>query len=447
MQATTINVLTRLFLLLLATQNALCRDTKMLVVLAGNGARYPGTVDKEGEYRRGEVSENGLRMSYLLGKYLRQQYDKSLLPQRFNFNENWVLASGAANAQMSAQALMLGVYDFGSLSEPLKVDARYYKPEWKDFDIQIDFQSPLPKGFQPVPVHSFQPGENFAFTPFDWNLCPLMKAYTLQNSGDQGQKILNYANAVLDELRKEGFNPEQILGKKERLTEVREFDRVADYITANKYVGKDFGISDALYNKIVVVQSMQANYVYFKDPQVSSYMFTELGKIIVDKLSETQASIAKDDKSYSKFILLEGNDINIFNMLSLAKLTSFECLEQLYQGKQADHCYLIPPYASSVIFEMYSENKELYMDVIYNGESVNFCGANGNEKCKFNVFADKFKSILQTGETTDLRKIYCYEKPIPKNKMMTAILGFNVVVIGVLVLLILKYKKKLNEYA
>lgn len=34
---------------------------------------------------------------------------------------------------------MIGMYDFGSLNDPITVDEKYIKPQWENFDIPIDF--------------------------------------------------------------------------------------------------------------------------------------------------------------------------------------------------------------------------------------------------------------------------------------------------------------------
>ena len=43
---------------------------------------------------------------------------------------------------------MTGLYGFNSFNEEFKENQKIYtKPEWKDFDIQDDIKTPLPKGY------------------------------------------------------------------------------------------------------------------------------------------------------------------------------------------------------------------------------------------------------------------------------------------------------------
>ena len=84
-----------LVLLILATGLA-CRDTKALLVVNRHGSRYSYS-NADPPSLRTELTRNGLRMSYLLGRFLRQRY-AAFFPARFNSNENVVVASSANNA-------------------------------------------------------------------------------------------------------------------------------------------------------------------------------------------------------------------------------------------------------------------------------------------------------------------------------------------------------------
>lgn len=65
--------------------------------------------------------------------------ETNIRPAKFNFNENDLWASGYDRNLISAQAFMVGMYDFGSLNEVLDIDEKYKKPEWENFDVVDDF--------------------------------------------------------------------------------------------------------------------------------------------------------------------------------------------------------------------------------------------------------------------------------------------------------------------
>lgn len=146
------------------------KKLKMITILARHGARHPEMSNIE-EHKRGQLTNNGLRMCYLLGTYMRERYS-DFFPKTFNFNENYVIASGMPRTQQSAQAFMLGLYNFGSLNNEIEVDSQFFTPESKGFNMEVDFKTPLPLGYQPVPIHSYMSEENYAFASFNPKLCP-----------------------------------------------------------------------------------------------------------------------------------------------------------------------------------------------------------------------------------------------------------------------------------
>jgi len=417
------------------------QPTKFLMVLARHGARYPLAAGVS-QNQQGELTENGLRMCYLLGKYIRKTFS-DFFPQKFDYNKNWIMASGYPRTQMSAQAVMLGIYDFGSLNEELKVDKKYYTPEWEGFNIDDKLKTPLPEGFQPIPVHSFQSDENFLFNSFNFDLCPKFKSYAMKSSDKEGQELLKLANELIDEIKKTGFNVKEIIGS-ETLDNAVDFYILADYIVASKFIGKDFGFDEKLYQKIYLMYSMTMYYAFFKDSEFTKYQLTELGRAILGYIEQAKTAISKKDAHFTEFVLLNGHDINLFNFLALSKLTSYECLKNAYLGQPSkDNCYQMPAYAASIFFEMFENNGDLMISTFYNGEEIDFCSSKSDTKaCSVNEFVTKFKTLLLNDEVSVLRTTYCVEPEMSKNTMMLAILGFNVGVILVLSFLIFRFKKR-----
>jgi len=418
------------------------QQTKFLIVLSRHGARYPLAAGVSQE-QQGELTENGLRMCYLLGKYVRKTFS-NFFKEKFDYNKNWIMASGYPRTQMSAQAVMLGIYDFGSLNDELKVDPKYYKPEWEGFNIDDQLKTPLPEGFQPIPVHSFQSDENFLFNSFSFDLCPKFKAYAMKNGDKEGQDLLKLANELIEEIRQAGFDVKKILGR-ENLNNPADFYILADYIIASKFIGEDFGLDEKLYQKVYLMYSLTMHYAFFKDPDFTKYMLTELGRSILDYIDQAKTALSKNEVHFTEFVHMNGHDINLFNFLTLSKLTSYECLKDAYLEKPSKNtCHQMPAYAASIFIEMFESNGDLMISIYYNGEKINFCGTNGKKACPVNEFVTKFKTFLLNDETSVLRKTYCTESEMSKNTMMMAILGFNVGVIVVLSFLIYRFKKRAN---
>lgn len=67
-------------------------------------------------------------MSYLLGTYFKDKYKNFFVDEKFNFNENYLISSSLERCLMTAQAFMIGMYDFGTLNDKITVDEKYVKP-------------------------------------------------------------------------------------------------------------------------------------------------------------------------------------------------------------------------------------------------------------------------------------------------------------------------------
>lgn len=106
--------------------------------------------------------------------------DTPIRQEKFNYNYNELWASAYDRNLISAQAFMVGMYDFGSLNEPLDIDEKFKKPEWAGFNIQDDYETALPHGFQPVPVHSSFINDNYVLGTHTLETCP--KIFKRKNS-------------------------------------------------------------------------------------------------------------------------------------------------------------------------------------------------------------------------------------------------------------------------
>lgn len=87
-----------LFILLTITQYY-SRETIHLTVLTRHGARYPETHTDPS--LKSQLTNNGQRQLYLLGKYIRKTYE-NFFPKKYTYSDNRVLASGTDRTIVSA---------------------------------------------------------------------------------------------------------------------------------------------------------------------------------------------------------------------------------------------------------------------------------------------------------------------------------------------------------
>ena len=421
----------KLLLICFITTMMQCREIKMLAVLTRHGARNSYSI-LENPGTHGEITQNGIRMSYLLGKYLRQSYS-NFFPSKFNYNDNSILASSTSRTQLSAQATMLGVYDFGSLSEEIKVDQKYFLPEWNGFEYKEQFKTALPEGNQPVPVHSFLEYENYVFRTFAPELCPkLYQKLKTENKKDV-EPLLVSINALLPSLVTKEFDYHSVINV-DKIETVQDFLRLPDYYMSQRFKGNKLGLNKETYVKLERLEIAAINYLYFRFPEENKYSFTEHARILLKEMEETEKRL-KNGETVNRFLLMAGHDLNIIMYLLAAKLMEDNCLVD------GGECTLNPPYSSALIFEVVEENKEYFVETSINGKAIKFCESERYQRCTLKEFNEKLGSLMFKGDEQELRHRYCVNRPFSKNRLLISFISFNVVGMITIMFFIKKTKR------
>lgn len=237
--------------------------SRYLLVLARHGSLYPRQYSVAPQ-KQGRLTTVGQRQSYLLGKWVRAKFPQ-LFTHKLNFNENHVTSSALDHAQESARALMLGLYDFGSLDDKLMIDKKYYIPSWKDFNIDDPYQQPMPESFQPFPYHTFQQIENFHFGYFKGDICPRLRDFGKSVMDDNGKRLLEVINRTLVDLRDAKFDYSEFTNKKDQLEDANDFEVLVDYLVTQRFLNQHFNLSIKFFKRLYIIQSLLFFHKYFRD--------------------------------------------------------------------------------------------------------------------------------------------------------------------------------------
>lgn len=424
-----------LYLTLLTTITS--QKTKMITMFIRHGSRHPLTSSPS---LKGQLTNNGLRQCYLLGQFTREKYPL-FFPKTFNFKQNFILASSLDRTIMSAQAFMVGLYDFGSLNDPIEVNEEFYKPEWENFDVKDEYKTALPDGFQPVPVHSFEKSRNYMFESFNANLCPKLKSFT-SKVNKVSNEIMGYVREEVEEMKRIGVDFQSVLGK-DSVDNLYEFYKLYDYFIANVYLGK-LTVGEEYQRKLQVLQSMEAYYSIFRDIGLSKYLFTEIGLSFKNYIKDAKEKIDKKE-DYQKFVLFAGHDMNIYNLMVLLNFSNYECLKNIYLGKEnEDICLLTPLFAANLIFELYELDNNYFVKFLYNGETFPFCGKK-DQDCTYNEFLNKIDSLVDDRDPEFIKSIYCEDVDIKKNSMVLGLIIFNGIILLFLIYMVWFYNKQLKK--
>lgn len=407
----------KIFVTILAIGISIARETKFLLVLNRHGART-SYAPIDDSFEPGELTPNGHRMSYILGQSLKNRF-KDFFPEKFNANNNLVLSSESRRCRLSAQAIITGIYDFGTLNEEMTVDFNFQKPNWNGDIVKPDFNTALREGLYPIPIHSFSQEENYVFQSYSF-ACPKIMESNINEDPRENKAILDSLNEFLLVLKSKGFNYFEIT-KKEQIDNVREFMDVVDYIISKKYRGVDFGLSEEIFENVVRLEIATYYYVFFRNQQTTQFMFTELGREIVKYLEKAQKEIVIPN-SEKKFVLMSGHDLNILTILISAKLVENEC-----HKKAPAPCTLNPEFSSAITFEVYEEDGKNFIETKLNEKKIKICkNVERNEDCSLEVFISEFKGMMLSGEVEELRDEFCRLETKSQNKLLGFMILFNV---------------------
>lgn len=428
------------------------KKTISLFILSRHGHRY-SLAKGEKEKLKGQLSTIGLRTNYLLGKYIRKKYS-NFFPENFKSSKNEIITSGLNRNKMSGSSFFLGLYDLGSFSKKIKVEKQFFSPEFKNFVFDNNFETALPKGFQPVPIFSFLKKDNFWFEGWNDDLCPrLRKSYEIGNS-EQKRIVVKKMEDLIPILENEKINIEDIIGKK-KIYNVDDVNMIYDFIFSESYLGK-INLDANLLEKINILGTLANISSIFNNRDVMKYEFTLFIRKILENLQKGIDGDKTNQDDFVNFTYLNGHDTNLLTFLALMDYTSFDCLLNKYENSEISNnfdfgelkyknCLSNPKYSSAFVFELFKENNKYYVNLSLNGKNINLCNV---ENCTFEDFSLKMNEFALEGDFEDLKYTYCLDDyRLLKNHGVTIFFLFvNLILIGIVGYVIYKKNKEGNVF-
>lgn len=405
-------------------------EVKSVVVLARHGSRWSFLDEKSGE-----LTQNGLRMAYLQGKYLRESYPK-VFSSRFRMKEHKLFASAASRTIQSGLALMQGLFDFGSASEKVKSAKQFVFPPWKDAKQDEYFDSQLPNGAQVFPLHSARRDFNYIFDPFDWNFCPKNTKFS-PAAKTRAKEFIDLFNSFLPTLKAENIPYEKWI-KSEQLERLEDWYLVYDPVASGKYRGK-IKISDEAYEKLEILYVLGFFIYLDKDTDRHRFYGTFLLRRVKSLLEEMKKGFLSGVSEFPRFGLLMGHDLNLLTFLYLWGQTSYECLEQKFKtGRSEGPCFSNPPYSSSLVLELKHtpSTEKFFIGAVLNGKSLELC----KKECTFEEFIDKIESFSLSGADSEILREYCFAEELDLKR----IFFWLIIAMSVISLLLLLWLLSLN---
>lgn len=426
----------RIILLLLSlisfisTQAPEKTETVMLVELNRHGARAPITkltdviqVEWLQKTQRGELTPVGERQRYLLGKNLFYKYP-GLFKDGLSKDEYYVRSTYYNRTIASAFSQIMGIMNgsthaftnhslvFGNEDDRLKPP----QPLLFNISQEIDFDTPVKKGFVPFPIHS-ELGKADLLLQTDYVSCPNNAEDVDQLFKELGTELLGNENmtSIIEEAIK-------VYGiEKETKDWERNFDLCYNF--------GDFVIQDYLNNPNPRIK--QDSHLYKKLSRcyflgISGYSMpesvykssqSELLKQIISYFQKKISSFGGNGYNYTaKYMQFSAHDDTLAGHLNYLGVLNFTCLlNQVKLGKDLS-CIETSPVASNIIWELLEiktsqneknqeklqkkiskkEEKNNYgVRVSYNGKYLNYCKKDNPELEDFVCEFDEFVKIVQ----------------------------------------------------
>jgi hypothetical protein len=377
-----------LFLLMLI-HHTFPRNTLQLIILTQNGLTFPekGHISKylnknisqynipenSEDLLRGQLTGNGIRQEYLLGEIISEKYQNFLSTQIKNLDEIFILSSPVISSSMSAQNLTLGLLGPNSDERTFYTFGKYSFPPFSgDVPDNSKVKSALPFGYYPFTVKTTAANYDDIFRPYSSNVCLWFYKFNL-DSLKLFHKYKNEVNIIvndtpiLQKLVKEIKNNPNLSSP--YIKTIYDVFNLVDYLKSMKKLGVDFNLHKSIWDLLILLNDILMSQQYF-DEEGLQVILTPLVKNIKSKIDQMISSISNpmDNIVYPKVAIYSGYDITIWALLQLFGMSSTSCLEEIFNRKLVENCFMKPDFGSNIIFELYRDENsgQLFIGKIFN---------------------------------------------------------------------------------
>ena len=397
----------------------------MMVEMIRHGARAPLVKIKKEKWITdtgyGELADTGKRMEYYLGLNTKYRYP-NFFSKPLKYSEYWLRSTYYNRTLMSGISHHIGMTEKFIPNETLQFandDVRLLPPQMKNgalFNISdITFRTPLPHGFQPFPIYTDFPKDEY-----------LLMDYC---KGVNDARIESYAeiSALLD---KTEFFPKMFESAlaKYGLTNKTFHPKTSD--GDNSFVKAiylaDFAMMDIWNNPNPTIEKSDPTFGYLQDVHsletIQMYNQTAaLKSIVTPTLTQIQTyfknkiSGEKDGSYPLRYVQFSAHDSSLGSHLvgMDPPVLNFSCLYiSLSTGKRNPNCPGYPPVGSNIIWELIQNETKYFVKVSYNAVYLDYCNTGKKDgNGEFYCTMDEYDKTI-TGKIYPDYKSYCgYETP------------------------------------
>jgi hypothetical protein len=340
------------------------------------------------------LSSNGMRMMYLLGLKLREQYPM-LFDQPLNLTRYDIISAAEPSTVQSANSHLLGLFPLGSGMEiSVPSDSQYLLPALLDINTSLPLdRAALPGKYQPFPVSTS--GSEYEKMLIDdlWSTkgCPGFRGEYNKHTFHDNTRYSTILRQLMEQLENS-----KLLQPNIKLRSMRDAYMLHREIEAYEEHFRTLpdGLSLKTRLRIQQVASLALTR-FFSSNLVYAYTHHLLLRIITGLKALTKPDTP--DNPAIKFRLFSGFDTTIMSLYNVLNQTSVTCLEKILKDKHPEsNCRTFPRFGESVIFEVSRGSGRLYLRLLINGEAIRVCSS--GEHCPIEEFIELLEKNIKLSE-------------------------------------------------
>lgn len=403
-------------------------DLKMLFVLSSFGTSTPSLNFLNDEwieaFGANELTSFGMRQQYILGKQLRENYNDFL--KDYNQNEVFVYSSDKNRTLMSAQCLLLGLFDQMGPEISEKILKKFTIPP---INVTVEeknmrFAEALPQNYLPVPIHTNNQTFDLITDPF--NSCPKTAKF-IQNlkSSTEFLGFFSSFNDFLQEINAT-LSLSQFFGVSELTPEHLFF--ATEYLISGLYNNAPSPISPDSFQKALKFHDAYSFY---------SFAFEENRRIMNSGLTNYilrafQATVGGSLDS-KKLHVVSGGPEALASILIGLKITNGSCII----ASLNENCLKYPRFSSSLVMELYEKDSVHFSRLLYNGVPLDICH-NDSGLCEWRKLQKMLQDDLVEGLDEKCEDVFwrLEQKGSRKYKMMIWLVGVTIFLLGIFLVLL-----------
>jgi len=371
-----------------------------------------------------KLTPHGFNQHKILGKIIRDIYinKKKFLDNEFNPIQFEIFSTPMQRTIFSAEGFLSGLYPFNNIKikyqdENFPKEKNEYCPIFNNNYFFSSFYNP-DSNYKFIPINVFSPKNDFMLHP---TKCKYKGEYVqslikknLKEIFNIDKNEINFCKNEFEKFLNVKINPNTNVTESKFISEIQKLFYVFKY-----HFDKD--IKNINVTCLNLVKKVLLNKFYGKnDLQLNKFGVSALYTEIIRKFQSDfskKTFLRPDNKIYTVYSAHDSNIVRIIKSLFNEEFIEKKIFESLENNEVFD--FIIPPYASSFIFELHEKDnnsKEHYVQIYYNGKLIKENLKKIKNEYNGEIPFDEFKKLLENSIDKDYFKIDCSEPKVTHHK-------------------------------